>query len=99
VWDDAAAQQVNRVMGKRVTHDGREGWSADQLFGETRHFVTAVAAVDERQGPVVVPVRKGAARSAMPVRHRPPTPSPLSATHCLRRPRRQTCGAGTSPAK
>jgi hypothetical protein len=48
VWDDNVAEQVNRVMGKRVTvHYEEKVGLPTTCFGETRHFVTGVAAVDE----------------------------------------------------
>ena len=85
VWDDAVAQQVNRVMGKRVTlhYDEKVGLPTS-CFGETRHFVTAVAAVDEIPlGPgIVVPVPGKAPAAAPPASVAPapaaPTPSPPS---------------------
>jgi hypothetical protein len=83
VWDDAVAQQVNRVMGKRVTlhYDEKVGLPTS-CFGETRHFVTAVAAVDEIPlGPgIVVPVPGKAPPAAPAAGPAPaaPTPSPPS---------------------
>jgi hypothetical protein len=85
VWDDAVAQQVNRVMGKRVTlhYDEKVGLPTS-CFGETRHFVTGVAAVDEIPlGPgIVVPVPGKAPAAAPPASVTPapavPTPSPPS---------------------
>jgi hypothetical protein len=48
VWDDNVAEQVNRVMGKRVTvHYEEKVGLPTTCFGETRHYVTGVAAVDE----------------------------------------------------
>jgi hypothetical protein len=84
VWDDAVAQQINKVMGKRVTlhYDEKVGLPTS-CFGETRHFVTGVAAVDEIPiGPgIVVPV-PGKAPAAAPPAPAPaaptPTPSPPS---------------------
>jgi hypothetical protein len=83
VWDDAVAQQVNRVMGKRVTlhYDEKVGLPTS-CFGETRHFVTGVAAVDEIPlGPgIVVPVPGKAPPAAPAAGPAPaaPTPSPPS---------------------
>jgi hypothetical protein len=59
VHDDKVAEQINRVMGKRVTlHYEEKVGLPTSCFGETRHFVTKVTAVDEIPlGPgVVVPV-------------------------------------------
>ena len=48
VWDDAVAAELNKVMGKRVSlhYDEKVGLPTS-CFGETRHFVTRVSAVDE----------------------------------------------------
>jgi hypothetical protein len=48
VWDDKVAEQINRVMGKRVTlhYDEKVGLPTT-CFGETRHFVNGVISVDE----------------------------------------------------
>lgn len=48
VWDDAVAEQLNRVMGKRVTlHYEQKVGLPTTCFGETRHIVSAVKAVEE----------------------------------------------------
>ncbi len=48
VWDDAVAAEINNVMGKRVSlHYQEKVGLPTSCFGETRHFVTAVKAVDE----------------------------------------------------
>jgi hypothetical protein len=48
VWDDGAADQINRVMGKRVTlHYEEKVGLPTTCFGETRHFVSKVLAIDE----------------------------------------------------
>jgi hypothetical protein len=48
VWDDRVAGEINRVMGKRVTlHYEQKVGLPTTCFGETRHFVTGVTAVDE----------------------------------------------------
>jgi hypothetical protein len=48
VWDDKVADQINRVMGKRVAlHYEEKVGLPTSCFGETRHFVTGVIAVDE----------------------------------------------------
>jgi hypothetical protein len=50
VRDDAVAQRVNQVMGKRVTlHYEEKVGLPTSCFGETRHFVTRVTVVDEMQ--------------------------------------------------
>ena len=48
VRDDAVAQRVNQVMGKRVTlHYEEKVGLPTSCFGETRYFVTRVTVVDE----------------------------------------------------
>jgi hypothetical protein len=48
VRDDAVADQVNRVMGKRVSlHYEEKVGLPTSCFGETRHFVTRVTVVEE----------------------------------------------------
>ena len=48
VWDDGVADQINKIMGKRVTlHYGEKVGIPTSCFGETRHFVTKVAVVGE----------------------------------------------------
>jgi hypothetical protein len=58
VWDDAVAGEVNKVMGKRVSlHYQEKVGLPTSCFGETRHYVTRVTAVEEIPlGPgIVVP--------------------------------------------
>ena len=48
VREDAIAEQINRVMGKRVSlHYEEKVGLPTSCFGETRHFVTKVTAVEE----------------------------------------------------
>lgn len=48
VRDDAVAQNINKVMGKRVTlHYEEKIGLPTSCFGETRHFVNRVGQVDE----------------------------------------------------
>jgi hypothetical protein len=48
VRDDAVAQRINQVMGKRVTlHYEEKVGLPTSCFGETRHFVSRVTVVDE----------------------------------------------------
>jgi len=48
VWDDAVAQQINAAMGKRVSLHYREKVGLPgSCFGETRHWVDGVKAVEE----------------------------------------------------
>ena len=48
VWDDAVAGELNKVMGQRVSlHYEEKVGLPTSCFGETRHYVTRVAAVEE----------------------------------------------------
>ena len=48
VRDDAVAESINKVMGKRVTlHYEEKVGLPTSCFGETRHFVTTVLQVEE----------------------------------------------------
>lgn len=48
VWDDAVAEQINRSMGKRVSlHYEEKVGLPTSCFGETRHFVTGIKAVED----------------------------------------------------
>jgi hypothetical protein len=56
VRDDSVAEQVNAVMGKRVAVDYEEHIGLlTSCFGDTRHFVTAVRAIEETPAPLVIP--------------------------------------------
>jgi hypothetical protein len=47
-WDDATAEQINKVMGKRVSlHYEEKVGIPTSCFGETRYYVTKVTAVEE----------------------------------------------------
>jgi hypothetical protein len=48
VQDDAAAQDINRLMGRRVTlHYEQKVGLPTTCFGETRYYVTKVTPVEE----------------------------------------------------
>jgi hypothetical protein len=48
VWDDAVAARINKAMGKRVSlHYEEKVGLPTSCWGETRHFVTDVTAVEE----------------------------------------------------
>jgi hypothetical protein len=57
VWDDAVAAELNKVMGRRVSlHYEEKVGLPTSCFGETRHYVTHVTAVEELPyAPGVVP--------------------------------------------
>jgi len=48
VWDDTVAAELNKVMGKRVAlrYEEKVGLPTS-CFGDTRHYVTGVTAVEE----------------------------------------------------
>jgi hypothetical protein len=82
VRDDAVAESINKVMGKRVTlHYEEKVGLPTSCFGETRHFVTSVLQVEEipLAPGVIVPNRPAApaepasSPSMQPV---PPSPAP-----------------------
>jgi hypothetical protein len=48
VWDDGVVDQINKLMGKRVSlHYEEKVGIPTSCFGETRHFVTKVSLVGE----------------------------------------------------
>jgi len=48
VWDDATAERISKLMGKRVAlHYEEKAGIPTSCFGETRHYVTKVTAVEE----------------------------------------------------
>jgi hypothetical protein len=85
VRDDNVAEQINRIMGKRVTlHYEEKVGLPTTCFGETRHFVTRVAAVDDvpiAPGIVVNPGQPAvapppASPATVPVAPSAPRPTP-----------------------
>ena len=67
VHDEAAAQAINKLMGRRVNlHYEEKVGLPGSCFGETRYFVTGVTLVDEisLSPGVVVPVAPNAPASA-----------------------------------
>jgi len=80
VWDDATAQAINDVMGRRVSLRYEEHIGLPtSCFGETRHFVKGVKVIEETPAPLVVPSTPGAA-PVPPAQGAPPesTPQPAS---------------------
>lgn len=48
VWDEATAEQVNKLMGKRVSlHYEEKVGIPTSCFGETRYYATKITAVEE----------------------------------------------------
>src|SRR5262252_7531860 len=69
VWDDDVAEQINKVMGKRVSlHYEEKVGIPTSCFGETRHYVTQIKVVEEipLAPGVVVPVNPAAVAPAAP---------------------------------
>lgn len=68
VWDEGVAQQINAAMGKRVSlhYDEKVGLPGS-CFGETRHWVNGVKAVED------IPLAPG-----IVVPTHPPTPAPAT---------------------
>lgn len=69
IWDEATAEKVNLVMGKRVAlHYEQKVGLPGSCFGETRYYVTGVRVQDEISlAPgVIVPVPTQPAASAAP---------------------------------
>jgi hypothetical protein len=67
VWDDATAEQINKLMGKRVSlHYEEKVGIPTSCFGETRYYATKVIAVEE------IPLAPGV---VVPTPQVPATPS------------------------
>jgi hypothetical protein len=78
VWDDKVAEQINRIVGKRVTlHYQEKVGLPTTCFGETRHFVTGVAAFDDfplSSAPAAAPTPAPAPAPAPAAPKLPPSP-------------------------
>ncbi len=71
VWDDATAEQINKMMGKRVSlHYEEKVGIPTSCFGETRYYVTKVAVVEEipLAPGVVVPTQPAPAAPSAPIK-------------------------------
>jgi len=67
VWDEDIAEQINKVMGKRVAlHYEEKKGIPTSCFGETRYYITSVSVVDE------IPLAPGIVVPAQP--SAPPAP-------------------------
>ena len=69
VWDDATAEQINKVMGKRVSlHYEEKVGIPTSCFGETRYYVTKINVVEEipLAPGVVVPTPQAPAAPSAP---------------------------------
>jgi len=70
VWDDATAEQINKVMGKRVSlHYEEKVGIPTSCFGETRYYATKVTAVEE------IPLAPGVVVPTQPAPAAPPAPA------------------------
>jgi len=70
VWDDATADQINKVMGKRVSlHYEEKVGIPTSCFGETRYYATKVTAVEE------IPLAPGVVVPTQPAPAAPPAPA------------------------
>ena len=70
VWDDATAEQINKVMGKRVSlHYEEKVGIPTSCFGETRYYVTKVSAVAE------IPLAPGVVVPTQPTQPAPSAPA------------------------
>ena len=83
VWDDAVADEINKVMGKRVAlHYEEKVGLPTTCFGETRHYVSGVRVQDDipLAPGVTVPGQSGALPEAVPAPQPASTPpAPASA--------------------
>lgn len=69
IWNDEVAEQVNKVMGKRVSlHYEEKVGIPTRCFGDTRYYVTKVNVVDEipLAPGVVVPITPAAPAPTAP---------------------------------
>jgi hypothetical protein len=95
VRDDKVAEQINRVVGKRVTlHYEEKVGLPTTCFGETRHFVTRVAAVDDFPFAPGIGVTPGQPAAAPP----PTSPATVPAAPTAPRPTPSPPSEYTLPA-
>jgi hypothetical protein len=70
VWDDEVAEQINKVMGKRVSlHYEEKVGIPTSCFGETRHYITKVSVVGE------IPLAPGVVVPTTPAEPAPAAPT------------------------
>jgi hypothetical protein len=55
VWDDQTAEEINKLMGKRVSlyYEEHIGLPTS-CFGETGHFVRGIKLVEDAQAPMII---------------------------------------------
>ena len=67
VWDDNTAQEIFRLIGRRVALYYEEHiWLPTTCFGETRHFVKRVKILEDTPAPMLVPSLPGQAAPRPP---------------------------------
>ena len=74
VWDDRTAEEINRLMGKRVSvyYEEHIGLPTS-CFGETPYFARGVKLVDDTQAPMIIQSVPGTAPSqAVPAQPQKP---------------------------
>jgi hypothetical protein len=65
VRDDAVAEKIKAVMGKRVAVDYEEHIGLiTSCFGDTGHFVKDVKVIDETPAPLIIPSQSSAPASS-----------------------------------
>ena len=71
VWDGDTVQQINRLMGRRVSlHYEQKVGLPTTCFGETRYYVTGVTVVEE------IPLAPGVVVPTLPAPSAPGAPAP-----------------------
>ncbi|HYQ94682.1 MAG TPA: hypothetical protein VEP70_07625 [Burkholderiales bacterium] len=71
VWDDATAEQISKLMGKRVSlHYEEKAGIPTTCFGDTRYYVTKITPVEEipLAPGVVVPTQPAPAAVSAPAK-------------------------------
>ena len=77
VRDDATADQINAVIGKRVALRYEEHIGLPtSCFGDTRYFVNGVKNIEERPAPLSVSPAAPVSAAPVPSATPPPNPSP-----------------------
>lgn len=75
VWDDQTAEKINQMMGRRVSLRYDEHiLLPTSCFGETRHFVKEVKAIEDTPAPMILPSVPGVTPAPAP--QAPATPAP-----------------------
>src|SRR5882762_1657198 len=70
VWDDATAEQISKLMGKRVSlHYEEKAGIPTTCFGDTRYYVTKITAVEE------IPLAPGVVVPTLPAPAAVPAPA------------------------